>query len=97
MKLNNIRIAIKLPVFVLIAASIVALGLGYSSYQSAAKNSKALIHEALHGSIIERKTALLNYLGSIEEDWRAVASNPYTNEARGAFSAAWKELGNNPT
>ena len=92
-KFNDMKISLKMPLLVVLSATILALGLGFLSYQSASsaaiKNGKAAIESVLEN----RKFALETYLHSIEEDIISVAANPFTYQAEKAFHDAWVELG----
>ena len=89
----KLRISHKLPLFIVGAALVTALAIGIANYMSAAKEVEAAANEKLSALMESRRQALTDYLGSIEQDMRYTATNPYVYEALAAYQAAWAELG----
>ncbi len=89
----KLRISHKLPLFIVGAALVTALAIGIANYMSAAKEMEAAANEKLSALMESRRQALSDYLGSIEQDMRYQATNPYVYEALTAYKAAWAELG----
>lgn len=94
-KLSNVRIAIKVPLLVVLSATILAIGLGYLSYSTASKSAIKNAEATILGVLENRKASLEIYLQSIEEDIISVAANPFTFQAEKAFHDAWEALGDN--
>ena len=91
--LDNIKISKKLPVTIVLCAIVSTAIIGTLSYE---KSREAIIHtqeEKLLALRETRKQQLGDYLGSIEEDLLAVASNPFTLAALVAFDTGWDDLG----
>ncbi len=89
----KLRISQKLPLFIVGAALVTALAIGIANYMSAAKEMEVAADEKLLALMESRRQALSDYLGSIEQDMRFQATNPYVYEALTAYQAAWAELG----
>jgi uncharacterized protein (DUF2235 family) len=70
-----------------------ALAIGIANYMSAAREMEAAADEKLVALMESRRQALSDCLGSIEQDMRFQATNPYVHEALIAYEAAWAELG----
>lgn len=93
--MKNLKIAVKLPVFIVGSSLLLALIIGISSYFIAS--------DAVHDEAYQKKVALVgaksselkNYLKSIEQDLKIIAKSPTTLDALSAFKAAWNELGPN--
>ena len=74
-----------------------AVGIGSTGYWTASQSKVAGVKEKFNAVLADRKHALSSYLGSIEQDMRSVASNPFTHSALSKFKAAWNELGGERT
>ncbi len=94
---NKVAIARKLPALVTGAALITALALGFSNYQQAAGALKKAKEDKLIAVAEARKSALADYLDSITQDMRFVATNPTTRIALRDFETAWGSLRSNQT
>ncbi len=91
--LDNVKISKKLPIIIVLCALVASVIIGSMSYIEA---KEAVIHgqeEKLLALKETRKKQLGDYLGSIEEDLIATASNPFSLEALRAFEAGWDEIG----
>ncbi len=90
---SRLRISHKLPLIVAAAAIISAATTGIASYFIAAGD----LHEAAETKLMAlaeaRRAALTDYLDSIEQDLRFVATNPTTLSALEDFKASWRALG----
>jgi len=93
LKLNNIKISRKVPVIIVLCAVISSFIIGSLSYIEARDAVIDGQQEKLIALKDTRKVQLKDYLGSIEEDILAVATNPYTSQALSAFESGWNELG----
>ena len=91
------KLTAKLPFFVTGVSLCMALGVGVVGYITSAAALKNEAHYRLQSILETRAKELQGYLHSIEEDLRFVASNPATRQALQDFTAAWQELGNEPT
>lgn len=94
---RDLKIALKLPMFIVGAAIIAATAVGISSYINAssqvsenATSKLTAVHEA-------REAELIRYLESIEQDLKFVSESPLTLAALSEFSLGWNALGGNPT
>ncbi|MEP2943699.1 MAG: methyl-accepting chemotaxis protein [Hyphomicrobiales bacterium] len=92
-KLNNVKISIKMPILIVLSATVLALGLGFLSYSTASKVAIKNAEDAVLGVLENRKATLNIYLHSIQEDIISVASNPFTYQAEKAFHDAWLSMG----
>lgn len=90
--LDNIKIAKKLPVIIVLCAMISSIVIGAISYMSARASIIEGQQQKLYALKETRQTQLSDYLGSIEDDLIAVASNPFTLSAVRSFTKAWDEL-----
>ena len=93
--LSKIKIAIKMPALVVLSATVLALSLGYLSYNSASNSAIKNGKDRIIGILENRKYSLETYLNTIEEDIISVAANPFTYQAEKAFHDAWAALGDN--
>lgn len=91
--MRDLRIAIKLPIFIGAVALLSVSITGVLSYRSA---DDALYDEATHTlqALREgRATAISDYLGSIREDLQLVANNPHTADALKRLSGGYGAIG----
>ena len=95
--LNRVPIARKLPALVAGLALITAAVMGFSNYRQAASTLLDLKDEELLAVAQARKAALADYLDSITQDIRFVATNPTTRVALRDFDTAWDSLRINQT
>ena len=91
--LSNLKISIKMPALVVLSATVLAVGLGYLSYNSVSSNAIEGSKSKIRSVLENRSVALKSYLRSIEEDIISVSANPFTFQAKNAFHDAWVELG----
>ena len=96
MNFRNFRLASKLPAVITGAAIAVALGVGIASYQTASSSVTEMTNTRLRAISEARKSALSNYLASIEQDLRITASSPTTVAAVNDFAAAFGEIAGDP-
>lgn len=90
--LDNIKISRKLPSLIVLCAILSTSVIGALSYIDARDAVVDGQKQKLSALNETRKNQLAGYLGSIEEDLRVVASNPYTLEALNAFEFGWQEI-----
>ncbi|PCJ99190.1 MAG: methyl-accepting chemotaxis protein [Zetaproteobacteria bacterium] len=90
--LDNVKISKKLPIIIVLCAITSAAIIGVLSYVKARDAVIYAQEEKLVALKETRKKQLGDYLGSIEEDLLAVASNPFTLKALQSFEAAWADL-----
>ncbi len=93
----KLRISHKLPAFIAGAALVTGLAIGVANYVNAAKEVETGAMTKLEALMEGRRSALTDYLATIEQDLRFQASNPTVIEALASFKAAWAEVGGNPT
>ncbi|MCC0062223.1 MAG: HAMP domain-containing protein [Rhodobiaceae bacterium] len=84
-RLKNLSISAKIPALVIVSAVAIAAGIGTSAYVAASKEEHRQIEVRFNALLDSRKSALNDYLKSIEEDLRVLAANPRTHEALKAF------------
>lgn len=96
-KITQMRISIKLPLIIVLAATACAVGIGYASYTTASDNAIQAVTGRITTILDNRKQALTFYLQSIEQDMRSVAASPFTHKALSDFGAAWAEMGSGQT
>lgn len=89
----QLRISQKLPLIISVSAVIGVLAVGVSSYFFAATEVQKLEQSKLRSLAQARQSALTDYLKSIEQDLRFVATNPNTIQAIRDFRQSWGNLG----
>ncbi len=94
---SNYKLSTKLPAIVLSSALLSILALGIASYVAARGQAYSLIEGRLEAVLIAKRSELNNYLDSIEQDLRIVASNATVVTALGEFSTAWRQMGYSQT
>jgi methyl-accepting chemotaxis protein len=94
---DNLPIRQKLTTMVVGSVAVLAVAIGSATLTQSSESTKVALEESLTGIAESRRDALRDYLVSIEQDLSAIASNPFTLEALGAFEAGWNALGNGQT
>ena len=92
---NKLSIAWKLPLMIVGAGGAVGIAIGLAAYWNSSATLENEARTRLNALIESRKASLGDYLGSIEEDLRFIASIPSTKEALAEFSGSWIDLGGN--
>ena len=92
---NRMKIAQKLPAAIVGSGLLLGIGLGTTSYWEAETQSLNRVEIELAAVLAGRKSALNDYLASIEQDIRYTATNPAVVSALGEFDSAWDALGGN--
>ena len=95
--LDNLSISRKFPAIVVVAALILAIGIGGASYMQASGTVYKSIDDKLSAILEQRKSALTSYLSSIEQDLRFTAQNPAVQDAVLDFTQSWRMLSGNRT
>lgn len=95
MKFPELKISQKLPLIVVGAGLLTALGVGIASYFSAASSLSTATNERFVAALNDRKASFETYLGSIEQDLRFMSTNPLVRDAVTQFSQGWRILNNN--
>ncbi len=95
--LKRLKLAHKLPLYIVGAGFAVGLSIGISTYFNAADGLEQARQDQLVTALEARKTALQSYLSSIEQDLQIVASSVTTRWALMGFSIGWGEFGDEPT
>ncbi|NVK34121.1 MAG: HAMP domain-containing protein [Rhodobacteraceae bacterium] len=95
--LKTLKLKIKIPLAIAGLATIVGLGIGTSSYLSAASETESVISEKLRAVGENRVSQLAFYLDSIKSSLNTVAHLPFTAQAIKDFKQAWNELDGDPT
>ena len=94
---SGLRISQKLPLAVVAAAVLSAAGVGISSFLNAESEIRREASEKLQALMEVRRNALSDYLSSIQQDLRIVASNETAQRALADFTSGWQALGSNQT
>ena len=89
---QNLKLKAKLPIVVVLFAVFTGLGVGVSGLYSAGTSIFKLEGKTLAALADTRAKQLADYLHSIEEDMRIVATNPNTFRAIDAFTEAFNEI-----
>lgn len=93
---NNSRISVKLPLFIVLFLIIACGAVGVSAYMGASKTVFTEVENKLTAILSARKSELSGYMKSIEEDLLITADNPTTLAALRAFGQGYNSIGNNP-
>lgn len=94
---KNMPLARKLPFAFTAAALVTALSIGISNYNDANKAMENLAQKEVLALVQSRKNQLNDYLGSIEQDMRFNAVNPFVKRALYEFSSSWNQLDGDKT
>ncbi|MEM9442139.1 MAG: cache domain-containing protein, partial [Pseudomonadota bacterium] len=97
--MNHIRslsIAWKLPFMIVGAGGLVGICIGIAAYWNAYGTLETEARVRLDALLESRKASLDEYLVSIQEDLRSVATNQTTRQALTAFRKGWSELDGDP-
>ncbi len=95
--LNNFKIAVKLPAFIVLFLMIACMAVGISAYMDAKDAVFTEVEGKLTAILTARKSELGGYMASIEEDLLITAGNPATLQALKALENGWDKIGDNPT
>jgi methyl-accepting chemotaxis protein len=95
-KIQSLSISWKLPLMIVGAGGLVGICIGIAAYWNAYGTLGAEAEIRLDALLETRKASLDDYLGSIEEDLRFVASNPMTKDAVIAFRDGWRDIDGDP-
>ncbi|NRA88449.1 MAG: methyl-accepting chemotaxis protein [Rhizobiales bacterium] len=90
---SNLKISIKLPLAIIVAAAISAMGVGYVGYQAIQTSVESDIDHRVDLILTNKQQRLGEYLSQIENDLHQKANNQEITSAIVEFSSAWKELG----
>ncbi|MBL4602368.1 MAG: hypothetical protein JKY84_06475, partial [Emcibacteraceae bacterium] len=93
--LNNIKISTKLPIFVLLLLIFACSMVGVSAYLNADKTITEADKNRLTATVEAKHFELSNYINSIQEDIRLIASNPNSLVALNMFNIGFNEFGSN--
>jgi methyl-accepting chemotaxis protein len=97
--LLGMRLAKKLPAFIVGGAVVVGVGVGLASYLAASNKIQSLTEERLMTAAKVGADSFANYLSVIEKELKLVATSPLTVKAVKEFSGAWSAwsmMGGNP-
>ena len=95
-RLFRLKIAEKLPIYIVAAGLLVGLSIGISTYISAATSLEQARRDQLATALAGKRATLRSYLEGIENDLTNLASSTMTRSALTWFSEAWEELGDEP-
>ena len=95
--LNNIKISVKLPVFIVIFLVLACSAVGISAFMDAKDTVYKEAENNLEAILVSRKSELNGYMNSIGEDLVLTAKNPNTLQALRSFEKGWQKIGDNPT
>ncbi len=93
LKLNELKIAQKLPLIIVGCALLMAIGVGVSSYWKAASTIDAATDAKFDAALAARQTSFAKYLTSIEQDLEIMSTSPQVAAAIRNFTRAWNVLG----
>ena len=96
MTFNQLRIAQKLPFLIIGASFVLGLGLGLIGYIQSSTTVDDEVQKKLEVALISKKSALIDYLTSIQEDLSITASNLMVIDSLKDFKKGWKDIGENP-
>jgi methyl-accepting chemotaxis protein len=92
----NLKISIKLPLFIAGAALISGIAIGIANDITAERQLKSEVEQKLIGIMESRKSALDNYLATIQQDLQAMAVNDMVQQSLSGFTGAFREFGEKP-
>lgn len=93
--MTKLRIAVKLPAFMVGSALILAVIIGMTSFIIASNTAHDQASEKKRALVNAKSAELSNYLKSIEQDLKIFSENPVVFQALYAYKAAWGEMGPN--
>lgn len=89
---TNLKFKVKIPAAIVGFALVLGIGIGVASYLTAANEIRQLTEKKLEAAANDRKGQLSNYLTSIEQDLRTVATNPTTLSALSELGAQYRAI-----
>jgi len=92
----NLKISIKLPLFIAGAALISGIAIGIANDITAEHQLKTEVEQKLIGIMESRKSALDTYLASIQQDLQAMSVNDMVQQSLSGFTGAFREVGKDP-
>ncbi len=96
MDFKQLRIARKLPFLIIGASFVLGLGLGLIGYIQSSTTVDDEVDKKLQVALQARKTALADYLNSIQEDLSVTASNLMVVDALADFEKGWADIEGDP-
>jgi methyl-accepting chemotaxis protein len=90
--LNNMKIAFKLPIVIVICAMLSAAATGWIVYSRAKSEVVQAQIDKMAATRDARKLLIMEYLSSIEMDLTTLAGSPVTQDAAIDFKLAWRSL-----
>ena len=93
----SLRISQKLPFIIIASALLMAIILGVTGYYQSSSALHVEVQNKLKTALQGRRSAMDEYLKSIQEDLRITAANPLVKSAIMDFSQGWKDLGSSQT
>ena len=90
---DGVKLAFKLPAFILLLALVSAFAVGVSAYRKSAEQLLLSAEAKLHAVVESREAHMASYLDSISQDLRVIADNHMTIDAIEDFTASYAELG----
>lgn len=94
---QGLKIAQKLPLYIVGAGFAVGLSIGISTYFNAADSLEQARQDQLVTALEARRTALHTLLNGIDQDLQIIASSVTTRWAMMGFSEGWSEFEEQPT
>ncbi|MTI42127.1 methyl-accepting chemotaxis protein [Roseibium hamelinense] len=94
---NSISVKFKIPAAILCGAMLVGIGIGISSYFTAAREIHLLTEHRLQAVAENRRFELEDYLEAIKTDLKLVSELPFTADALTAFKVAWMDISGDKT
>ncbi|MGH1480366.1 MAG: methyl-accepting chemotaxis protein [Geminicoccales bacterium] len=94
---TKLKIAQKLPLYIVGSGLLVGVAIGLSTYLNAAASLEQARRDQMATALGGQRTALRTYLIGIEHDLVSLATSSMTQNALLWFSEAWEELGDQQT
>ena len=96
-RLSRLKIAEKLPIYIVGAGLLVGLTVGISTYLSAAASLEKARQDQLATALGGQRATLSGYLDSIENELVTLAASSTAKNAALWFSEAWEDVDGDPT
>ncbi len=96
-RITQMRLKYKLPLIIASAALISGLAVTYYAVETLTSSYEKSASNIMQNKLQEKEAGLEALMSDIIGDLHAIADNPYTISATKDFTAAYNELGKNPT
>ena len=89
---NQLKIAVRLQTLVVVILVVAITAISSIAYIQASNGVEEQVRNNLQAVFASRKTELVSYMSSIQEDLEITAASGYTAEAIRSFSDGWQKL-----